>query len=50
MTAIDRQLQPDTGTRRILPVVFTVEKGKPYTYTALGPTSCYIIEGSVFIL
>ncbi len=46
LTTIDRELQSDTGTRRLLPVVYVVEKGKPYIYTALGPSVAYVIEGS----
>jgi len=46
LTSIDRNVQADTGERRLLPTLFVVEKGQPVTYKALGPSSLYLIEGS----
>ena len=48
MTDFERDLQPDTGTRRLTSCVYVVEKGKPYTYTALGPSAIYVIEGMFY--
>jgi len=46
VTTIDRQLQSNTGTRHLLPAVSTLEKGKSITYTVLGPSAAYVIEGT----
>jgi len=47
MTTIDKiiQSQSANGECRLLPTVFTVEKGHPVPAKALGPASVYITEG-----
>ena len=48
MTDFEKDLQPEAGTRRLTPTIYVVEKGKPYTYTALGPSVIYVIEGMFY--
>ena len=46
MSTIDKKVQADTGDRRLLPVVYIVEKGQPAIFKSVGPSALYIIEGS----
>jgi len=48
MTDYEKDLQPEAGTRCLRSTVFVVDKGKPYTYTALGPSVVYVIEGTFY--
>jgi hypothetical protein len=46
ISTFDKDLQPPVpGGRHLMPCIFVVEKGKPYTYTTLGPSTVYVIEG-----
>jgi len=46
MTTIDQiHAQSANEGNRLLPTVFTVEKGDPVTAKAAGPIAIYVIEG-----
>ena len=43
LTGYDKELQTDARSDRLTSAVYVVEKGKPYTYTAIGESVvlCY---------